>query len=85
LALSGAYLLSLRAMNAGRCRMGRSLNPLPMIGRLTAEPSDLSREAGLFCQIRRLLRFCRPVGIPHRRKVLVKARMDIGNENDQVS
>ena len=56
-----------------------------MIGRLTAEPSDLSREAGLFCQIRRLLRFCRPVGIPHRRKVLVKARMDIGNENDQVS
>ena len=29
--------------------------------------------------------FCRLVGIPHRRKVLVKARMDIGNENDQVS
>lgn len=35
--------------------MGRSLNPMQMIGRLTAEPSDLSREAGLFCQIRRLL------------------------------
>ena len=65
--------------------MGRSLNPMLMIGRLTAEPSDLSREAGLFCQIYRLLNGLCPVGIPHRRGLFVKARMDIGNENDQVS
>jgi hypothetical protein len=65
--------------------MGCSLNPLQMIGRLTAEPSDLSREAGLFCQIYRLLNDLCPVGIPHGSGLFVKARMDIGNENDQVS
>jgi hypothetical protein len=35
-----------------------------MIGGLTAEPSDLSREAGLFCQIDRIEAFRVCVGTP---------------------
>ena len=83
--LAARLVQALWAVNAGKCRKGCSSKALANDWPLNRRAIGFISRSWSFLSNRLLLNVWLCVGIPHAGKIFEKARMDIGNENDQVS